>query len=59
MQADFWRQCSKACPPKDKMEEIEEREEQVRIRGASIRLAYMKLLETTKGMELILESLNK
>lgn len=38
--------------------EVEEREEQVRAREASIRLGYMKLLEVAKGMEHILESLN-
>lgn len=37
---------------------VEEREEQVRAREASIRLGYMKLLEAAKGMEGILESLN-
>ena len=38
--------------------EVEEREEQLRAREASIRLGYMKLLETAKVMERILGSLN-
>jgi len=42
----------------NKIKEIEEREERVRAREASIRLGYMKLLDKTKGMERILESLN-
>jgi hypothetical protein len=38
--------------------EVEETDEQVRVREASIRLGYMKLLEMAKGMEHILETLN-
>jgi hypothetical protein len=38
--------------------EVEEREEQVRAREASIRLGYMKLLDVAKAMDGILESLN-
>ncbi|KAH7111747.1 hypothetical protein B0J11DRAFT_542900 [Dendryphion nanum] len=41
-----------------KMKEIEEREEKMRDREASVRLAYMKLLDVTKGMEHILKSMN-
>ncbi|PVH92640.1 hypothetical protein DM02DRAFT_662753 [Periconia macrospinosa] len=43
---------------KKKIKEIEEREERVRAREASIRLGYMKLLDMTKEMERILELLN-
>jgi hypothetical protein len=41
-----------------KMKEVKEREERVWAREATIRLGYIKLLDMTKGMEHILESLN-